>query len=113
MQVTKLVIDDEDISDPYKVCSAFNSYFMEISPTLASKINPSRVSFRDFIKSSHTNFELKLITEDEVSKLVATLPTNKAEGLDGTPARLLKESFPFTAASLTHVFNLFYWYYSQ
>ena len=31
---------------------------------------------------------------------------NKAERLDGIPARLLKESFPLTAASLTHVFNL-------
>ena len=35
-QVTKLVIDDEDISDPYKVCNAVNRYFTEIGPTLAS-----------------------------------------------------------------------------
>ena len=104
-QVTNLVIDGEDISDPYKVCNAFNSYFTEIGPNLASKINPPRVSFRDFVKLSHTNFVLKPITVDEVSKLVANLPTNKAEGLDGIPARLLKASFPFTAASLTHVFN--------
>ena len=98
-QVTKLVIDDEYISDPYKACSAFNGYFTEIGPTLASKINPPRVSFHDFIKPSHTNFKLKLITVDEVSKLVANVPTNKAEGLDCIPARLLKASFPFTAAS--------------
>ena len=42
---------------------------------------------------------------DEVSKIVANLSTNKADGLDGISARLLKASFPFTAASLTYMFN--------
>ena len=104
-QVTKLVTDDKDISAPYEVCNALNSYFTEIDPTLASTINPRRVSFRDFIKPSHRNFEVKLITANEITKLVANLSTNKADGLDGISARHVKASFPFTAASLTHVFN--------
>ena len=88
-------IGDKDIGDPYEVCYAFNSYFTEIGPTLASKINPPRVSFRDFMKPSHTNFEEKLIlTVDEVTKLVANLSTNKADGRNGLSARILKASFP-------------------
>ena len=75
-QVTKLLIDHKDIGDPYKICSAFNSLITEIGPTLASKINPPRVSFRDFIKPSHKNFEAKLITVDGVTKLVANLSTS-------------------------------------
>ena len=75
-QVTKLLIDDKEIGDPYKICNAFNSFITEIGPTLASKINPPRVSFRDFIKPSHTNFEAKLITVDGVTKLVANLSTS-------------------------------------
>lgn len=67
-QVTKLVIDGKDIShDPYEVCNIFHSYFTEVGLTLASKSNYPRVSFRDFIKPSHTNFELKLVTVDVVS----------------------------------------------
>ena len=81
-QVPKLVIDDKDINDPHEIRTTFNSCFTEIGPTLglASKINPPRVSFRDFITASHTNFELQLIasTVDEVSKLLANLSTNKA-----------------------------------
>ena len=100
-----MVIDDEGISDPCEVCNTLNSYFTEIGLTLASKINPPRGSFRHFITPSHTNFELILITVDEVSKLVANLSTNIADGLDGISARLLKASSPFTAASLAHVFN--------
>ena len=83
----------------------FNSYFTEIAPTLglASKINPPRVSFWDFIKPSHTNFELIASTVDEVSWLVANLSTNKADGLDRIPARLPKASCPLTAPSLANV----------
>ena len=96
--------DDKEISDPYEICITFNGYFTEIGSALASNINPPPVSFRNFIKLSHTNFELIPISVDEVSKLEANLSTNKADDLDGVSARLLKAS-PFTAASLAHAFN--------
>ena len=104
-QAPKLVIDDKDINDPHKIRIGFNSYFTEIPPTLglASKINIPRVSFRDFITLSHTNFELIASTVDEESKLVANLSTNKADGLDRIPARLPKPSCPLTATSLANV----------
>ena len=63
---------------------------MEIGPTLASKINRPRVSFGDFIKPSHTNFEAKLLAVDDVTKLVANLSANKADGLADISASLLK-----------------------
>ena len=101
-QIPKLVIDDKDINDPHWICITFKSYFTEIGPTLglASKINPPRVGFQDFSTPSHTNFDLIASTVDEVSKLVVNLSTSKADGLDRIPARLLKASCPFTAASL-------------
>ena len=104
-QAPKLVIDDKDINDPHKIRIGFNSYFTEIAPTLglASKINIPRVSFRDFITPSHTNFELIASAVDEVSKLVASLSTNKADGLDRIPARLPKAACPLTATSLANV----------
>ena len=95
----------KDIKDPHKIRITFNSYFTEIGPTLglASKINISRVSFRDFITPSHTKFKLIPSTVDKVSKHVVNLSTSKADGLDRIPARLLKASCPFTAASLANV----------
>ena len=41
-----------------------------------------------------------------VTKLVSDLPAGKAVGFDQISAWLLKASMPFTAASLTHIFNL-------
>ena len=61
-------------------------------------------------------FEILLnlhITVDDVTKLVANLSTNKADGLDDISASLLKASFPFTTASLAHWYYRCYWYYSQ
>ena len=98
-----MIIDDKAIiHDPHEIRITFKSYFTEIGPTigLVSKINPPQVSFRDFITPSHTNFELIASTVDEVSKLVANLSTNKADGLDRIPARPLKASCPLTAISL-------------
>ena len=104
-QVPKLVIDDKDINDPHKIRIGFNSYFTEIAPTLglASKINIPRVSLRDFITLSHTNFELIASTVDKVSKLVVNLSTNKTDGLGRIPAGLPKASCPLTATSLANV----------
>ena len=73
---------------------------------LASQINLPRVSFRDFVKSCDSTFELELLTTDELRKLVNDIPLGKADGLDGIPTSLLKLSFTFIASSLTHIFNL-------
>ena len=102
---SKLVIDENEITDPREVCNTFNKYFADIGSKLASKIDPPRVSFHDFIQPCHSNFELKSLNVEEVCKLVKDLPAGKADGLDGIPARLLKMSILFTASSLTHVFN--------
>ena len=67
-----------------------------------------RVSFRDFVKSCDSTFELELLTTDELRKLVNDIPLGKAQpdGLDGIPTSLLKLSFTFIASSLTHIFSL-------
>jgi len=67
---------------------AFNRPFTDIGPNLASQINPPRVSFRDFVESCDSAFELELLTTDELRKLVNDIPVGKADGLDGIPTSL-------------------------
>ena len=105
-QATKLIIGEAVITDPHELSNAFNRHFTEIGPNLASQINPPRVSFRDFVESCDSTFELELLTTDELRKLVNDIPVGKADGLDGIPTSLLKLSFTFIASSLTHIFNL-------
>ena len=94
------------ITDPYELSNAFNRHFTDIGPNLAAKINPPRVSFRDFVESCDSTFELQLLTIDGLRKLVNDSPVGKTNGLDGIPTCLLKLSFTFIVASLTQIFNL-------
>ena len=103
---SKLITGDTVITDPQELSNTFNQYFTEIGPNLAANINPPRVSFRDFVKSCDSTFELKSLTIGEVRKLVNDIPVGKAAGLDGIPTSLLKLSFTIIASSLTHIFNL-------
>ena len=103
---SKLIIGDTVITDPQELSNAFNRHFTDIGPNLAANINPPRVSFRDFIESCESTFELELLTIDGLRKLVNDIPVGKADGLDGIPTCLLKMSFTFIASSLTHIFNL-------
>ena len=105
-QATKLIIGEAVITNPCELSNAFNTHFTEIAPNLASQINPPRVSFRDFVESCDSTFELELLTTDEPRNLVNDIPLGKADGLDGIPISLLKLSFKFIASSLTHIFNL-------
>ena len=71
------------ITDPHELSNAFNRHFTDIGPNLAANINPSRVSFRDFIESCESTFELELLTIDGLRKLVNDIPVGKAGGIEG------------------------------
>ena len=57
-----LIIGEAAITDPLELSNAFNRHFTDIGPNLASQINLPRVSFRDFVKSCDSTFELELLT---------------------------------------------------
>ena len=66
----------------------------------------SSLSFESFIQPTASTFELVAFEVSEITKIIQNLPTNKASGLDGIPARLLKLCAPTVAKPLAHIFNL-------
>ena len=91
---------------PNDISNLFNDYFVEIGPNLAEKIQQSALNFSSFIKPAETTFELTDFKNSEIAKIIQTLPTKKASGLDGIPACLVKASVSVISESLTHIFNL-------
>ena len=73
LQRQNLVIGDTVITDLHELSNAFNRHFSDIGPNLAAKINSSRASFRDFVESCDSTFELELPTIDGLRKLVTDL----------------------------------------
>ena len=50
-------------------------------------------------------FEFQSVTEEEVGKIIRSLPSNKAPGLDKVTARVLKDSLPTTLSAITNPVN--------
>lgn len=99
----KLTIGDTAITDPHELTNAFTRHFTDIGPNLEAKINPCQVSFRDFLESWDSTFELESLTIDRLRKLVNNGPVGKADDLDDIPTCLLKLSFTIIAAYQTRV----------
>ena len=58
------------------------------------------------INSSQSLFSLKPVTAAFVHRQLRRLKTSKGTGLDGIPARLLKDAAPSISAPLTVIINL-------
>ena len=50
-------------------------------------------------------FEFQSVTEEEVGKIIRSLPSNKAPGLDKVTARVLKDSLPTPLFAITNPVN--------
>ena len=64
---------------------------------------------KQFVKSfykTNSTLSLKLVTADKVLKLLTELNPQKATGLDGLPAKFLKDGASTIAKPLTHIINM-------
>ena len=52
------------------------------------------------------NFAFSLVSEKQIFKYLNELNSNKSTGLDGIPARFVRDSAPVIASKLTHIINL-------
>ena len=69
-------------------------------------ISKTSVCFKDYITPSDSSFTLNKTACGVVHHLVSSLRVNKATGLDGISARLLKEACPEIVPSLADIINL-------
>ena len=50
-------------------------------------------------------FLLHQVTENQVERVIRSLPSNKAPGMDKISSRILKDSLPSTLTTITHIVN--------
>ena len=84
----------------------FNKHFVSIASSIVDNNQPATpdlshiLSFVNYRKPSTANFEILLLDVNSLDKLMKSLPTNFAMGLDGISAPLLKLIFPAILESL-------------
>ena len=109
---TSIIDGDKNMTDPQDIANSFNGFFATIVNKYLpeSQNTPSdHTLLKDFVKSklNHLdNFSIPLITEEEVMKLIGNLGENKATGLDGVSAKLLRLAAPVLCKTVTNILNL-------
>ena len=97
----------ENITDPTEIAHTFNSFFTNIGPDLASKINCNDNHFSQFLSEPKQNAMFLIPTnEHEILKMVKTLKSKKSSGYDGFSTKLLKQIIINIVSPLEYIFNL-------
>ena len=102
-----LKLDNKEITNPAGIAQAFNSYFTNIGPELASKISCDNKHFTEYL-SEPNQYTMCFIPTDqhEILKIVKTLKSKKLTGHDGISTKLLKQIIRNITSPLEHIFNL-------
>ena len=101
------LINDLPNNDPVTIANKFNTYFVEIGPTLAGKIPnfPNR-SYTDYLNDPLTsNLIFQNVTEAEVSKIIDELKPKASAGIDQISNKLLKHIKNEIIKPLTLIIN--------
>ena len=94
--------------DPVEIANCFNDFFVEIGPTLASKINNNPNStFNDYLPAPVVNsMFLNPVDEYELTRIILSFNNNKAPGIDEFNTKAIKHVFNFISKPLCHIFNI-------
>ena len=94
------------LNDKKSIANAFNAYFVNIGPTLASKIPDLGINYRNFMpQQNNISFFLSPVDDSEVKKIIAQLKDG-APGKDGIMSKGLKCISDHVATPLTRLTNL-------
>ena len=103
----KIDSQPENITDPTEIAHIFNSFFINIGPDLASKINCNDNHFTDFLSEPKQNAMFLIPTnEHEILNIVELLKSKKSSGYDGINTKLLKQIILNIVSPLEYIFNL-------
>ncbi len=112
---TVLKIEDELCFDGKKIASYFNTFFTTVASSLVSQLsNADRIfatnsyNFKNYYRSKglkENMFKLSGTNEEYVLNLIRKLEINKSTGLDGIPARFIKDGAPILKGPITHIIN--------
>ena len=103
--IENLELGDDIISDSKQISEICNDHFVTVGERLACQIPCSDYSATVHIPKTNSVFQLKPVTEGQVSKLLNKLINGKATGLHNIPNRVLKESADIIGPSLTFIFS--------
>ena len=69
----RFLVGEQYIDDPKEIANAFNSYFINIGPSVASHL-VTDVSYKDYLSENHTTtIKIKFVKEEAVDSIINKL----------------------------------------
>ena len=97
-------VNGHSTQDPSHIANAFNDYFIEIGPKLASEITPLANPLK-YVTHLQNSIFIPDITETEVTNVVRTL-NNSSPGWDELQPKLFKSHLELYLKPLTYLINV-------
>ena len=86
----RFLVGEQYIDDPKEIANAFNSYFINIGPSVASHI-VTDVSYKDYLSENHTTtIKMKFVKEKAVDSIINKLKNKTSRRIDGISNQILK-----------------------
>ena len=105
--VERVCVDNAQLKDPNQISEAFNSFFVNIGPNLASRIPNSKKSFHQYLNNKNSSsLFFDPVVEGEVKDIINNLNTKKTSGFDEITNFLLKNLVNEIISPLTYILNM-------
>ena len=103
---SEFIVNGRRITDNQEIANAFNDFFINIGPNLASAIaeNQNDPISKMKMKSTIPSLYFSPATSQEIQNIVSNLK-NVSSGYDNINADILKHIYPAIAQPLTHLIN--------
>ena len=101
------MIDNTKVTDNETIAKSFNTFFTEIGPKLADRIEvPAHKNFKDFLRNPSTlDFNFHEISDDDTMKSINELRNKSSIGIDGISSILLKQVKNELCKPITYLIN--------
>ena len=102
----KIIHESKTFTDTNLIAQEFHSFYTNIGPNLAKKIDNSSMRFESYVKKCKNKQPEKPLSINELKDAFSSLDINKSPGFDDISFTVLKNCFGALHKSLLHVFNL-------
>ena len=109
--ITEISVNDNSITDSKLIAEAFNEYFVNIGPSLASEASENlltehKTGYSNSYPIVRTILHFHHININDIVLALTNFKVNKSTDLDKIPANVLRVSAGIIAPYLTYIFNL-------
>ena len=104
--ISQLAVNSKTYSDPQKMASIFNNFFVNVSNQVCSEIPRTKKSPLGYLmKRNPSSFFIKPITYIEIEEIISYFRNGKSTGPYNIPVKLLKILSPYISQPLAIIFN--------